>query len=140
MKLLQFSIIVCVLFLSQAKAFPQFNLKAANGFSKRSIVIPADCPHSRMHKQTKRQTAFDPVQQHISTTGQHAFVPPNFAAGDQRGPCPGLNALANHGYIPHSGIVDVATVTNAVENGGIAWKVMSRAQLTTLQYTIWARI
>ncbi|KAH6694830.1 hypothetical protein BKA61DRAFT_637428 [Leptodontidium sp. MPI-SDFR-AT-0119] len=31
--------------------------------------------------------------QHVSTTGEHAFVAPNLAAGDQRGPCPGLNAM-----------------------------------------------
>lgn len=40
-------------------------------------------------------------------TGAHAFVAPNFNAGDQRGPCPGLNALANHGYISHNGVTTV---------------------------------
>ena len=42
-----------------------------------------------------------------SVTGEHEFQPPNFDGGDQRGPCPGLNALANHGYIPRSGVVSV---------------------------------
>jgi len=27
---------------------------------------------------------------------------------DERGPCPGLNAAANHGFIPHNGIVNTA--------------------------------
>jgi hypothetical protein len=36
-------------------------------------------------------------------TGAHSFQPPG--AGDFRGPCPGLNALANHKFIPHNGIV-----------------------------------
>lgn len=40
-------------------------------------------------------------------TGEHTFQPPDFENGDQRGPCPGLNALANHGYIPRSGVVSV---------------------------------
>ena len=40
-------------------------------------------------------------------TGDHAFVPPDFSKGDQRGPCPGLNALANHNYIPHNGVASV---------------------------------
>ncbi|KIM89846.1 hypothetical protein PILCRDRAFT_60618 [Piloderma croceum F 1598] len=31
----------------------------------------------------------------------HKFVPAN--PGDSRAPCPALNALANHGYLPHSG-------------------------------------
>jgi hypothetical protein len=32
---------------------------------------------------------------------------------DQRGACPGLNTLANHGYIPRSGIVTVAQTIQA---------------------------
>jgi len=32
---------------------------------------------------------------------------PNYAAGDVRGACPGLNALANHGYMPRNGIASV---------------------------------
>ena len=59
-----------------------------------------DCPHKTAqqgkHKK-KRQASFDPTTQYVSTTGSHAFVAPNLAGGDQRGPCPGLNALANHG-------------------------------------------
>lgn len=35
----------------------------------------------------------------IDVTGEHAWVAPG--PGDIRGPCPGLNALANHGYFPH---------------------------------------
>ncbi|KAJ7140545.1 Cloroperoxidase [Mycena crocata] len=31
----------------------------------------------------------------------HEFIAPQ--EGDVRGPCPGLNALANHGYLPRSG-------------------------------------
>ena len=43
----------------------------------------------------KRQNtpSFDAAAQYISTSGAYAFVPPG--AGDQRGPCPGLNAAAN---------------------------------------------
>ncbi|TFK18470.1 Cloroperoxidase [Coprinopsis marcescibilis] len=29
-------------------------------------------------------------------------------AGDQRGPCPGLNTLANHGYLPRDGVASPA--------------------------------
>lgn len=62
---------------------------------KRSTLAPT---------QHKKRLTFDAASQYVSTTGYHAFVPPNFAAGDVRGPCPGLNAAANHGYIPHNGI------------------------------------
>ncbi|KAF2226868.1 Chloroperoxidase, partial [Elsinoe ampelina] len=50
--------------------------------------------------------------QRIDTSGSHAFVAPDFSKGDQRGPCPGLNALANHNYLPHNG---VATITQFIE-------------------------
>ena len=35
----------------------------------------------------------------IDVTGVHAWKAPG--PNDLRGPCPGLNALANHGYFPH---------------------------------------
>lgn len=38
-------------------------------------------------------TRFNAKKQFVSNTGAHAFVAPNRAAGDQRGPCPGLNAM-----------------------------------------------
>ncbi|KAJ3999792.1 Chloroperoxidase [Lentinula boryana] len=64
-------------------------------------------PNAR-HGQTIKRTItvkFDPSSQYVSTTGTHAFVPPG--PNDLRGPCPGLNAMANHGYIPHSGIATI---------------------------------
>ena len=36
--------------------------------------------------------------QHIDVSGAHAWQAPG--PNDLRGPCPGLNALANHGYFP----------------------------------------
>ncbi|KAG9519681.1 Cloroperoxidase, partial [Aureobasidium melanogenum] len=58
----------------------------------------------------------------IDVTGRHAFQPPNFENGDQRGPCPGLNALANHGYISRDGIAgffEVIAAVNQVYGMGI---------------------
>lgn len=43
-------------------------------------------------------------------TGDHSFIAPDFDAGDQRGPCPGLNALANHGYIGRNGVTSVSHI------------------------------
>jgi hypothetical protein len=53
----------------------------------------------------------------IEVSGKHEFQPPNFDRGDQRGPCPGLNALANHGYLPRDGI---AGVSSCLTTHGIA--------------------
>lgn len=33
--------------------------------------------------------------------------------GDSRGPCPGLNLLANHGYLPRNGYVNFGQVVDA---------------------------
>ncbi|KAK0521778.1 hypothetical protein OC834_006536, partial [Tilletia horrida] len=42
--------------------------------------------------------------------GDHAWAPPK--AGDTRGPCPGLNVLANHGYFNRDG---TSTITQTIE-------------------------
>ncbi|CAK5282647.1 unnamed protein product [Mycena citricolor] len=47
----------------------------------------------------------------IDVSGAHAFHPP--VPGDFRGPCPALNALANHGYIPRSGYAGVSQAISA---------------------------
>ncbi|KAI0973767.1 Chloroperoxidase [Xylaria arbuscula] len=58
----------------------------------------------------EKKLAFDPLADPIDVSGDHAFKAPDFENGDQRGPCPGLNALANHGYIPHDGVVSLLDV------------------------------
>ncbi|CAE6416026.1 unnamed protein product [Rhizoctonia solani] len=67
----------------------------------------AGCPFAAGSANSKRQsivslTKFDPVKQKIDVSGKYAFQPPR--PGDKRGPCPGLNALANHGYLPRNGV------------------------------------
>lgn len=48
----------------------------------------------------------------INVDGDHKWMAPG--PFDERGPCPGLNALANHGYIPRSGIVTIGQATAAI--------------------------
>lgn len=47
--------------------------------------------------------------------GGHAWQAPDFDAGAQRGPCPGLNALANHGYIDRSGVAKVTHASTTLQ-------------------------
>ncbi|RDW85174.1 hypothetical protein BP6252_02764 [Coleophoma cylindrospora] len=100
------SSLVCLLAfaITEVSAFPSIALDAAKieALTKQSTSI------------TKKAIGFDPVAQYVSTTGSHQFVPPNFAAGDQRGPCPGLNAAANHGYIPHNGVGTMGQIIDGV--------------------------
>jgi hypothetical protein len=59
----------------------------------------------------KRQLGFNADAQRIDVSGGHAFKPPG--AGDLRGPCPGLNALANHGYLPSNGEIGLDQAVSA---------------------------
>ena len=45
----------------------------------------------------------------------HPFIAPR--PTDMRGPCPGLNTLANHGYLPRSGVASPAQIITAVQEG-----------------------
>ena len=61
----------------------------------------------------KRQAiGFDPETQYVSVSGEHAWIAPK--SSDLRGPCPGLNAMANHGYIPRNGYVSIPQVVKGM--------------------------
>ena len=55
---------------------------------------------------------FNPEAQYVSVSGEHAFMPPR--SSDFRGPCPGLNAMANHDYIPRNGFVSIEQVVQGM--------------------------
>lgn len=46
---------------------------------------------------------------------QHPWKPLRY--GDMRGPCPGLNTLASHGYLPRNGIASPSQIIAAVQEG-----------------------
>ncbi|KAL2870904.1 peroxidase family protein [Aspergillus lucknowensis] len=71
----------------------------------------------------------------IDITGEHEFQPPDFANGDQRGPCPGLNALANHGYIPRSGIAPFGKVIHAINE--VYGMGLDLALILAIMGTVW---
>ncbi|MCJ1429149.1 hypothetical protein MMC29_007062 [Sticta canariensis] len=48
-----------------------------------------------------KSRGFDPTLQHVEVSGAHRFIAPT--ASDLRGPCPAMNAAANHGYIARNG-------------------------------------
>ncbi|KUJ21101.1 putative aromatic peroxygenase [Mollisia scopiformis] len=89
--------------------FPRVAQEAALQLSRSVGAVP--------RSNGKRAVMFDPAAQLVDVTGAHAFTPPDFDAGDQRGPCPGLNALANHNYLPHDGVaawIDIFNQTVSV--------------------------
>lgn len=48
---------------------------------------------------------FNADEQRVSVEGEYAYAAP--APDEIRGPCPGLNAAANHGYLPRSGVASI---------------------------------
>ena len=100
-------------------AFPShmFDL-SMNDEEKRSIANIA----ATIEAQAKTRRAGTPLapgfsasQQYVSTTGANAFVPPG--PNDLRGPCPGLNAMANHAYIPHNGVATISEFIQGTYDG-----------------------
>ncbi|SCV32443.1 related to oxidase [Fusarium fujikuroi] len=103
-------------------AFPQMSAEQLKIYQEHAKRSPAACAYSQEEKSNadecpfakeKRAAKFNAEKQRISVSGEHEFLPPNLKAGDQRGPCPGLNALANHGYLPRNGVADMQTIIKA---------------------------
>ncbi|KAK0555646.1 hypothetical protein OC846_001611, partial [Tilletia horrida] len=55
---------------------------------------------------------FDAQAQYVSVEGDHEWKAPG--PGDIRGPCPGLNVLANHGYFNRDGTVSLVQAIEVV--------------------------
>ncbi|KAJ7304862.1 oxidase-like protein [Mycena albidolilacea] len=76
--------------------------------AQRCAAFPSSYFEDRAPHLANRTTAdFNPAAQLIDVTGDHSFQAPG--PDDLRGPCPGLNAMANHNFIPHNGIVPFTT-------------------------------
>ncbi|GIZ48876.1 hypothetical protein CKM354_001191900 [Cercospora kikuchii] len=61
---------------------------------------------------TRLCPTFDEQDQLVSVSGEHEFIKPG--PGDIRGPCPGLNAASNHGYLPRNGIASIAQTVSGL--------------------------
>jgi len=98
---------ICLAVAGLARAYPNIHqhLEERNTHSDSSWggLLPLTTPK------------FDAEAQYVDTTGEHAWKAPGET--DQRGPCPGLNALANHGYLPHNGIGTVDQFIDATTKG-----------------------
>ncbi|KAJ5726070.1 uncharacterized protein N7483_007427 [Penicillium malachiteum] len=97
------------------------------------------CPYSNGQPQEAskhdKRFLFSDMNTPIDITGEHEFQPPNFENGDQRGPCPGLNALANHGYIPRNGVVSFANVIIAINE--VYGMGVDLATVLAIMGTVW---
>lgn len=132
--------------VATSEAFPHMALKMAkelaskNGKRQSLPSIPLD---SSDYTGTYT-TVFDADDQYVSNTGDYLYVAPG--SGDNRGPCPGLNAMANHNYINHNGVTNLlqaiqgteAVFNMAVDLGGFlsAYSVLFDGDLLTQEWSI----
>ena len=86
-----------------AAAFPHLlDLETLNGIAAERLAGRAiGAPPQGAGALPATPPPFDAKLQYVSNQGDHKFVAPG--KGDERGECPGLNAMANHGYLPHNG-------------------------------------
>ncbi|KAJ6453260.1 oxidase-like protein [Mycena vitilis] len=90
-------------------------------------------PASFFEQAEPRSFGFDSEAQYIDVTGAHAYVPPG--PEDMRGPCPGLNSLANHNFIPHNGIVSLGnSITASFQVYGMAIEAATFAGVLAALY------
>jgi len=82
-----------------ALAFPELHPRASSG----GVMI---VPPPNLSNQTGLKQIPD---------ADHPFRAPG--PNDQRGPCPGLNTLANHGYIPRNGVASFEQIIVAAREG-----------------------
>ena len=80
---------------------------------KRDVDPPYRAPNFKIDRPNTGlpPLGFSAADQYVDVTddGPHPFIAPR--PGDRRGQCPGLNAAANHGFLPRNGIPTIADST-----------------------------
>lgn len=108
-----------IMYEAAAKAAESQTKEKRCPYADAQVKEERGCPFAETNDKAKRVNGiapgFNAAAQHIDTTGAHAFVPPS--ATDLRGPCPGLNALANHNYLPHDGWASITQFVKATNSG-----------------------
>ncbi|MCJ1333363.1 hypothetical protein MMC10_010058 [Thelotrema lepadinum] len=143
---MHFSILVAAMAAS-AHAFPHMRDASPDVFQKAAKLAARVPPKLTARQQiptdplgfSKAQTncgptpcvTFSEADQLVSVTGQNAYASP--APDEIRGPCPGLNAAANHGYLPRSGI---ASLEETVAGLGAAYNMSPELAAALAAYAI----
>ena len=113
---------------SEVVAFPAAAIEYAAKAERDPVAAAKIEGAIAAHRAHRRAPGFNATAQYVSNKGTHAFNPPsnvNTQTGDQRGPCPGLNAMANHGYLPHNGVATIQQFIDGTYEGKLfplMWK------------------
>jgi hypothetical protein len=111
MKRLTECLVLVIALVSRVTAFPAYHSLAGLSREELESILP----------ELKVAPPEDPPGPPADTSAKlvndayHPWLP--LAKGDIRGPCPGLNTLASHGYLPRNGIATPAQIINAVQEG-----------------------
>lgn len=97
---------------AMVSAFPHMAEMAKSHQLNKRIAPVAPFPEYPGSPAHANYDNFDAASQLIDVTGEHAWAAPT--AGQIRGPCAGLNAAANHGYIPRSGIATADSISQGL--------------------------
>lgn len=111
-----FALLAGCLFFCSVIAFPPGVLEALNSVQSGEDLLPRGRSEHIQRQAPGVTPPFDAAVQYVNNQGDNAFNPPS--GFDQRGPCPGLNAMANHGYLPHNG---VATIQQFIDGTAAAF-------------------
>lgn len=103
---------VAMAYPSVMEALVREKMAASNPLTKRADNATQQISIDQHNCGPQPCATFDEAEQFVSTSGEHAFVAPG--PNDLRGPCPGLNAAANHGYLPHNGIASLADTVDGL--------------------------
>lgn len=85
----------------------EFNSEAARLLRRQAIPVDLPLSEDEGNSGPFPSLTFNPADQYVDvrpgTTHEYRAPRPN----DKRGPCPGLNAAANHGFLPRNGIPNI---------------------------------
>ncbi|KAF6755032.1 aromatic peroxygenase precursor [Ephemerocybe angulata] len=103
------TLITAIFYLSTVTAFPAYGSLAGLSQGELDVILPTlsstrpgNTPGPLKYNGTK-----------LIYDKDHEWQPTK--PGDIRGPCPGLNTLASHGYLPRNGVATPAQIINAVQ-------------------------
>jgi hypothetical protein len=102
--------------VSEVAAFPAAAIEYAAKAERDAAASASIEGAVAKFRKTRATPGFNATAQYVSTEGQYAFVAPDLSV-DNRGPCPGLNAMANHGYLPHNGVATIQQFIDGTYEG-----------------------
>ncbi|KAJ3510931.1 heme-thiolate peroxidase [Agrocybe chaxingu] len=106
-----FYILSTIVFTARVIALPSY--ASLSGLSEREL--DAILPTLEVREPAPPPGPLEDPSAKLVNDKAHPWKP--LHPGDIRGPCPGLNTLASHGYLPRNGVATPVQIINAVQEG-----------------------